>query len=387
MNKQLIAALFLILMVTGAAAQRQIYDADASVLTANAESVSPYPVEPGTDFTVQFRVYNDGGESARNVRVETEENSMFYLTGKGEDLETSFNLCAGCTRDATYYFTASPDARSGNYPLIFKVIEGDNYHEEKVFIRVVGQPDIIFAAQVLDEVVTPDSSFEVLLDIQNVGTGIARNLKLVPQTPGFVMSDSNIVFIDELNPGAQSEQRIIFMASDSLEPGPQTLSFSISYKDENSNTYASDQSLGVDMKSSVDVDIASVTMSPQLVFAYDKFDLAVRVENLGQGEAKNIKVKVDSPHLTGQKTAYIGMLEEDEDAPAYFALTTGFAGDYTMNILVEYEDDLGSHLVEESVSLKVMKAKSMILLVAVIVLASCSAALFIYSRKRKKKKA
>ncbi len=42
-------------------------------------------------------------------------------------------------------------------------------YEEQIFIRVIGQPGIIFDTILLNESIAPDSSFNVKLILKNVG--------------------------------------------------------------------------------------------------------------------------------------------------------------------------------------------------------------------------
>ncbi|MCK5476462.1 MAG: COG1361 S-layer family protein, partial [Candidatus Aenigmarchaeota archaeon] len=332
-------AIIAMLLMTTSASAGMFYDTGTPVISAVAESITPYPVEPGLDFTVQLRVYNDGGEKAENVSIDFLKNDAFFLTGKDDDFNKPFSLCSVCSKDNIYYFTVLPDVKSGEYPLIFKIKEGNVIYEEKVFVRVIGEPDIIFDAYLLNDTVAPDESFDVELTIKNVGTGIARNVKIVPQTQGFVMENANLVFINEIKPETTIKEKVHFMVSDSNYPGPQKLVFGITYKDEKSNSYSLEQSLGVKLLNKVKLDIAAVTVDPQILMEGERAIVTVRVENLGEGKAENVQVFLQNNGFEGQNKAYIGKLDEDEDAPAVFALIPSKSGKHDFVVKVTYEDD------------------------------------------------
>ena len=377
--------IIMLLIITCASANRSFYDTDTPAISTVAESITPYPVEPGQDFTVQLRIYNDGGEKGENISVDFLESKAFFLTGKDDDFNKPFELCVGCSKDNIFYFTVLPDVKSGEYPLIFKIKERNIIHEEKVFVRVIGQPDIIFEAKVQNDSVMPDSSFDVELIVKNVGTGIARNIKIVPQTTGFVMGNANLIFIDEINPNNSIIKYVNFMVSDSNSPGPQKLEFTLAYKDEKSTAYSLEQSLGVKLLNNVKLDIAAVTTDPNPLEDGEKAIITVRVENLGEGDASNIQVRLGKDGLEGQTKAYIGKLKEDEDAPAIFSVIPSKPGKHKLNVIVSYEDDLGIHEISEELDLLVLKkSNTNNFVLIVIVLALVSFLAYTFLRKKNK---
>ncbi|MCK5344190.1 MAG: COG1361 S-layer family protein, partial [Candidatus Heimdallarchaeota archaeon] len=308
------------LIASLAAAAEPYYDTSIPKISASAESISPYPVEPGQDFTVQLRVYNDGAAIAKDVAVEAVPSDIFFLRAKDDDFNIPFTLCARhCSKENIYYYIVSQDAKSGEYPITFKIREDNRIHEEKIFIKVIGKPDIIFDAKLLNDSISPDESFDIELTIRNVGTGAARNIKIAPIATDFVMENSNLVFIKTLQPDTYITKRLNFMVSDEANPGPHKVIFSLDYKDEKSVEYSLQQALGIKLLNKVKLDIASVIVEPQPVVLGQQTLVTVRVENLGEGAAENIHVSLRSSGMEGQTKAYIGKLDEGEDAPAIFA--------------------------------------------------------------------
>ena len=351
--KRIVTILLLVILISTFVGATS-YGADTPVIRAYLESISPYPVEPGQDFTIQIRIYNEGGKIAENVKAEIEYDKYFFLKSKDDDFDKPFNLCVGCSKDNTYYFVVSPDTLSGEYPITIKVDRGGAITEKKVFVRVIGQPDIIFNSKLLHDKVSPDSSFDIMLNIMNVGTGIARNIKLEPTTSGFVMAESNLIFIKELKPNKEINKTIHVMTADSLFQEPYKLNFKLTYKNEKSNQTTLNQALGIKLLDNVKLDIASVIVEPQPIIKGEKSIIMVRIENLGEGKAENIQVILTNDGFEGQTKAYIGKLDEDEDAPAIFTLIPSKTGKHELEVRVTYEDDLGQHQLTESLELLVL---------------------------------
>ena len=351
--KRMVAILLLIILISTFVSATS-YNARTPAIKAYLESVSPYPVEPGQDFTIQIRISNEGGEIAEDVKAEIEYGEYFFLKSKEDDFDELFNLCTGCSKDNTYYFVVSPDTLSGEYPISVKFNRAGAITEKKVFVRVIGQPDIIFNTKLLNDKISPDSSFDVILNIKNVGTGIARNIKLEPTSSGFVIGGSNLVFIKELKPNEEINKTVQVMTTDSLSTEPSKLNFKLTYKNEKSNQTTLNQALGIRLLDKVKLDLAAVIVDPQPLIKGQKATVTVRVENLGEGQAENIQVLLKNNGFEGQTKAYIGKLDEGEDAPAVFTLIPSKTGEHELEVKVTYEDDLGQHQLTESLELLVL---------------------------------
>ncbi len=93
------------------------------------------------------------------------------------------------------------------------------------------------------------------------------------------------------------------------------------------------------------------------------------------------KADIDLP-FTGTKTAYLGKIEPDNDAPAIFNLRADDAGDYRYNLTVRYEDDLGTHELNEELNIVVYPDGSTpVLAVILFVVAAAGVYWFVIRRK------
>ena len=85
------------------------------------------------------------------------------------------------------------------------------------------------------------------------------------------------------------------------------------------------------------------------------FDLTIRIENTGTGEAKQVSAKVDLP-AEGTKEAFIGKIKPGNDAPAIFLLEGMKGGNYPYNLTITYTDDMGVHTLTRQMNLRVPPA-------------------------------
>ena len=114
-----------------------------------------------------------------------------------------------------------------------------------------------------------------------------------------------------------------------------------------------------------------------------KVSMILRLENVGEGEARFVKASLEGLRGSGSTDAFLGRLDKDDDAPAVFTFIPEKSGEQEVTLLVEYEDDFGDHRLSEDLTFNVIRKGDSILpfaLVAVLVLA---VALFYLKKKGK----
>jgi len=80
--------------------------------------------------------------------------------------------------------------------------------------------------------------------------------------------------------------------------------------------------------------------------------LLVRIENAGDADAKSVKLNLVSA-FEGTKTAFLGKIEPDDDAPATFCLIANKAGEQSNQLIIGYKDDFSEHQLSEEITVTV----------------------------------
>ncbi|MCK5176603.1 MAG: hypothetical protein KAQ92_02665, partial [Candidatus Aenigmarchaeota archaeon] len=209
---------------------------DASNLRIVVEQVTPEPVEPGQDFTVKVRIYNYGDATAKQANVKLNAQYPFYLKTQSSNFADYDDICIYCSKDNTYYLTVDANAVSGIYPVEFEIFEskGTVKKTQEINIMVVGIPDVVFEAESIKKTVMPNEEFTTQLTFKNIGTGIARNIKIVPQSTDFIKLGSGLEVIEEINPKEEKTVNISFDVVETLIPNTYNIPFAISFSDERS---------------------------------------------------------------------------------------------------------------------------------------------------------
>ena len=344
--------------------------ATAPEITLN--SIEPNPVQPGQDLTVQIKILNDGNDEIILGRTTLNFGESFILKSDDQnDGETT--LCSSCSKSITFFLTAKSDLDSGFYTIKVKSqYDGTLSAEQDFSVQVTGLPNLVL--NVVNELdVIPESSFELELELVNEGTGLAKNIKITPNSEEVGLLDENFLFQKTL--GIGSSQKIVgnFLSSSEIEAGYLLLPITLSYEDSQNNLYEVEETIGLEIKDKANIILQHLEIE-NTITSGDPATISLRLENDGVGRAKNVRVSLNGD-VSGQKEAFFGSLKKNEDLPFIFSVIPQNSGIIPLEITISYEDDFGSHTTIENVSLEV-KSKSylqiiivgMLLLLGIIVL-------------------
>ena len=313
--------------------------------------IDPQPVEPGKDLTIDVTIFNEESSGTGDFTVEMEHQFPFIFKSSTEDL-SKINLCATCQKQNRYFLTVDANAVSGTYPVFVKEYTSNLETKKQVDIKIQGKPSIIFSTSVqgLDKII-PNSEFAVVIDVNNIGSGQARQIKIQPESSMFVVIGGSVKSLDNLNPRETKQVVFDFVSASDIDASSYSIPFKISYLDEQGASINASQNLGVKVVNKGEISIqtikiASTSTGSVSIAASEPFTIIARLENVGEGNADSIVTDIICP-FEGSKRAFMGQLKKDEDAPAVFNLITSKSGEFKCKILVSYEDDLGSHQKEE----------------------------------------
>lgn len=333
---------------------------DSPSMRVVSEEVSPEPVEPGQDVTVKIRVYNDyvygvpgyGNGSEGNATVSLGVNYPFYLK-TGHNLDEP-QICMGCSKDYAYYLAVDAGAVSGVYPLIVKVSRGAIEREYEINVKIAGIPDVAYGAEPIKTPAQAGSSFSVTASLKNIGTGAARNVKISTPSDKFVVLGAGQKIVEYLPPGNGSAVSLQYAVDGSVKTGSYSIPLELSYLDERGKTYSSSGTLGVKVENPAKLGIENLKTSPEAGFvAGTQAGIQMRVENMGDGDADNVRAILALPDSTN-RVSYLGKLEPGDDAPAVFSYVPDAPGNYSYRITISYSDGYGEHSIEEKLPVQVI---------------------------------
>jgi hypothetical protein len=333
-----------------------------------AAEISPQPVRPGEELLIRVSVANYDDTTASNIDLKVEHQFPLILrfSEKEYGVKSISNntfridrISSNGNVEINYNFLIDPKARTGTYHLTFSLSDDNNAVVTKtIAIKVEGTPAIaLMNSSFSQSGISPGDTFFLYTTVASVGSGNAKNIHITLQiddVPSLVAVNDNSAFIHTLDAG--EEEQIDFELS--LGKEAEITSYNIpivisAVDDTESQNISSVETIGFDAKGKAKIDIANVKNNPTMPEKGNELTQIIRIENVGEGEARSVKVSLVGLDMSGTKEAFIGKLDADDDAPATFSFIPLKSGDQDYTALIEYEDDFGNHSLEQKLTMNV----------------------------------
>ncbi len=308
--------------------------------------------EPGKNLVIDVEIVNmaTGVNSGslndkKGMTIEFIDSYPFSLVRKSENIREPFDVKFGDSKKGSFYIYVDPNARSYTYPLIFEVNDAGTIIRKEVLIEIKGYPDILFDTDLQKREIEPGEKFNITLKLTNIGTGLANNIKVGQDSTNFIMIGDNLIFADKLESKESRYINLTFVTNDNIVPNSYLLPLTVAFQDSSRNTYNTTQSIGIKVLNKAKLNVRNVKVTNNK----NVYDVQLRVENVGKGDAKDVVAEIDSVYQ-GFKRNYIGKLKPNEDLPLIFTLKLTGRGEHeSFPLKIYYTDDLGSSILTETI--------------------------------------
>jgi hypothetical protein len=232
--------------------------------------------------------------------------------------------------------------------------------------------------------IRPGGQYDVPLTLTNNGTGFAEDIsiRIIDADSSITPSRSGFFHVNHLDPGESATVAMSLFTDRNAPAGIHELPLSLQYSLVDGTQVTQTETIGVNIRGESELVIRSVDSDPVRVNQGDRFDLIIRLENTGTGEARSIRSTIDLP-LQGVREAYIGTIQEGNDAPAVFILTANQSGEFSYRFVVSYEDDWGVRTEEHTLHLVVSPPSEIAVVVVVILVLAGVCGVILYYWKKK----
>lgn len=348
-------------------------------LQVEVSEITPNPARPGEDLLIKINVENTGDDPAENVIIGIEELDPFifkYSTsgvyGSGTNTERTFQIEQMRQRskvELDFHFSVSSEAKSGVYQLEFTIKDdGGTSFSRRIPIRVEGNPDLvlvgteIFLANVDNSssgALIPGEEFYLRTAVKNAGNGNAKNVRVMldlnSSSPMIPLQD-NVFFIENLSTGSSENLSFKLLLGSNAGVQPYRIPLRITASNEAETLQINkSQEIGVNVLNQAKINIASLKFDPEMPERGQQVSMILRLENVGEGEARFVKARLEGLEGSGSTDAFLGRLDKDDDAPAVFTFIPEKSGEQNVTLLVEYEDDFGDHRLSEDLTFNVIR--------------------------------
>jgi len=358
--------------------------AHAQAIRVIVNGVQPQPVEPGNDITLGVTYGNFNNDYIQKLSAQVDLKYPFSLKSSTESFDNGFELCGFCSRTNSYFIRVDPSAKSGIYPIFIRLSGNGSDTAKTVNVSVMGKPNIVLATDAVVNA-TPSNHFIMKLNVSNIGTGAANELKITSKSSEFISLGSSVAVISSMSPGNASMAVFDMSPDDQLKAGSYNIPFDIEFKDETGIKYNISQNIGVRVVNDALLNIESIKVSSGsgAPVAGQPFTAIVRLENVGHGNADAIEAQIS---CNGQSSkSFLGQLKRDEDAPAVFDLTLPSGGAHECLFVANYTDDTGSKSISRKFDITLKNPDFPLGIAALVVIIIL--ALYFWRKRGKKKKA
>ncbi|UUX93674.1 COG1361 S-layer family protein [Methanoplanus endosymbiosus] len=231
----------------------------------------------------------------------------------------------------------------------------------------------------------PGDNFTVDFTVTNTGESTAGDLtiRIEPDSPSVSPMAKSLFYAGDMKYGGSYAFKVPLQTDKNAETGIYDLPVKITYSNPDGNYVTVTETTGIDFRGNAELSIASLKTDPVLISEGDEFEILIRIENTGTGEAKSTYASPDIP-FEGTKGAFVGKIKPNNDAPAVFTYIAGKSGDYRYNLTVEYEDDTGAYSENYMLNLNIRKDNGWMGIAGVLAVLAVAgfAAYRYYSRKK-----
>jgi hypothetical protein len=352
--------------------------ADVPTVTITDYKVNPSVIMPDSLGTITFTVKNTAATATVseksgqlstvdyttvkttdiNVNIENvhlEGNGIDVITkdfarvgeiGPGQSIPITFSIRAP-SKSGMYYpevWVDTSGGRSTKYPIPVNV---------NTAIGIQRQAILILGSSLTGSV-NPGDEVPVTLTVANAGQTLADDVTVTIENVSGTIApkNSDLYHLGAINGGEQKTIDLVLLSDKQTNPGLVRVPVTIGYSAIDGVSLTQSTGIDVMMKGKAELGFVSVDTNPPRLTENTPFDLTVRIENTGTGEAKQVSAKVDLP-AEGTKEAFIGKIKPGNDAPAIFLLEGMKSGNYPYNLTISYTDDMGSHVMTRQMNSRV----------------------------------
>jgi len=309
-------------------------------------SDTTYATVKTTDINVNLEnVHLEGN----GVEVLSKDFDRVGEIGPGQSISISFSIRAP-SKSGMYYpevWIDTTGGKSTRYPVQVNVNTAVGIQRQAILIMdtSLGAP------------ANPGEEIPITLTVRNAGQTLADDVTVKIENMSTVVAPKNtdLYHLGVIGPGEQQTVQMVFLSDKKANAGLVRIPVTISYNAIDGILRTRTTGIDLMLEGKAELGFVSVDTNPPRLTENIPFDLTVRIENTGTGEAKQVSATIDLP-AEGSKEAFIGKIKPGNDAPAIFLLEGVKAGNYAYNLTITYTDDMGVHTMIRPMNVRVPAA-------------------------------
>lgn len=305
------------------------------------------PSDPTTTTITDINVFIENVHLEGNgIDVLSNDFDRVGEIGPGQSIPFTFSIRAP-SKDGMYFPEVWIDTKGGTstrYPVPVNVNTAIGIQRDAILIM----------DSTLTGSVNPGDEIPVTLTVRNAGQTLADDVIIsIQNVSGTVAPKSSDAYhLGTLPAGGMKTIDLALLSDKQTTAGLVRVPILVSYKGIDGSERTQTTGIDLIMKGKAELGFVSVDTNPPRLTENTPFDLTIRIENTGTGEAKQVSALVNLP-AEGTKEAFIGKIKPGNDAPAVFLLEGIQSGNYPYNLTISYTDDMGVHTQTRQMNMRV----------------------------------
>jgi hypothetical protein len=359
-------------------AMSPVYAADVPTVTISDYKVSPAVMMPDSMGTITITVKNTAQTSSISEKsgqlstdvyavVKTSDTNVnienVKLEGHGiKVLSSDFDRVGAVGPGQSLPFTFSiqaPQSSGIYYPEVWIDVTGGKSVKYPIPVNVntalgIQKGAILIMDSTLTGSQNPGEEIPVTVTVKNSGEMLADEVTLKIENVSATVAPKNTDFyhLGSIPAGEMKTVNLVLLSDKNTPSGLTKIPVTIQYNALDGTAQTQVTSIDVLFKGQAELGFVTVDTNPARLTEGTPFDLTIRIENTGTGEAKQVSATVDLP-VEGKKEAFIGKIKPGNDAPAIFLLEGAKAGNIPYLLTINYTDDMGEHTMTREMNLRV----------------------------------
>jgi hypothetical protein len=322
--------------------------ASASIIEKSGQikDTAGFTVEKTTDINVNLENVQLEGYG---IEVLSKAFDRVGEIGPGQSISLTFSIRAP-SKSGIYYpevWIDTTGGKSTRYPIPVNVNTAVGIQRQAILIMDSS----------LGATANPGEEIPVTLTIRNAGQTLADDVTIKIENTSAVVApkSADLYHLGVISAGEQQTVQLVLLSDKKANAGLVRIPVTISYSAIDGILQTQKTGIDLIMKGKAELGFVSVDTNPPRLTENTPFDLTIRIENTGTGEAKQVSAKIDLPS-EGTKEAFIGKIKPGNDAPAIYLLEGAKAGNHPYNLTITYTDDMGVHTMTRQMNVRVPAA-------------------------------
>lgn len=335
--------------------------------TANSASVSEHTgslsdQNAGVTTVTDINVFIENAHLEGNgITVLSDDFKRIGELGPGQSTTITFSIQAP-SENGMYFpevWIDTTGGRSTRYPIPVNVNTASGIQKQAILILQSNLPGSA----------NPGDEIPVTLTLKNAGQLLADDvtLNVANVTSSVAPKTTDLYHAGSIAPGEEATLPLVLLSDKNAGTGLVRVPVTITYHALDGTTMTQQTGIDLMMKGRAELGFVSVDTNPTRLTEGTPFDLTIRVENTGTGEAKQVSAVIDLP-VEGKKEAFIGKIKPGNDAPVIFLLEGPKGGNLPYNLTISYTDDMGNHTLMRQMNLRVTPSDSAATIIVLLLL-------------------